>query len=118
MNPIQPLSGGAGDGTPIKISTTTPEESVVLHTVPDGEVHEITMFSNNEDAGSQRLIVEWGARGVDYRSTKPVPALSGDKLIIAARRLVGPAVVYGYALDDANVLFVTGGANAFAWVAP
>ena len=105
------LTGGAGDGTGIKIGATTLGGANTVHTVPASKEDTIRILATNNDTVKRSLTVLWGAEtAVDDEITVTIQPKAGLVLVIPGLPLGAAKAVKAYA-DTTNVIVVHGDVN-------
>lgn len=108
---IIPLSGGDGDGTPIKVTSDTVGTPTPIHTVPDGETHELYIQGNcrNGTGAGRVLTMHWGSDNDDDLEDFPLGANAGSEGIAPGSVFVGPLTISAHG-SIANELRIKGAA--------
>ena len=105
------LTGGAGDGTGIKIAATTLGGANTVHTVPASKEDTIRMLATNNDTVKRTLTLLWGAETtVDDEITVTLQPKSGLVTVIPGLPLGAAKVVKAYA-ETTNVVVLHGDVN-------
>lgn len=105
------LTGGAGDGTGIKIAATTLGAANTVHTVPASKEDTIRLFAVNHDTVERTLTIVWGdTTAVDDEIPVPVQPNDGLYLVIPGLPLGAAKEVKAYA-DATNVIVIHGDVN-------
>ena len=105
------LTGGAGDGTGIKIAATTLGGANTVHTVPASKEDTIRILATNNDTTTRDLTLLWGAEtAIDDEITVPIPPQAGLLLVIPGLPLGAAKVVKAFA-SVANVIVLHGDVN-------
>lgn len=101
------LTGGAGDGTGIKVVATT-TAGTTIHTVPASSIDTVRLYAYNNHTASVAVTIEWGGVTTpDDIITVTVQPKAGLYLIIPGLRLGATAVVAAFAAT-ANVVSIHG----------
>ena len=105
------LTGGAGDGTGIKVAATTLGGADTVHTVPALKEDTIRVLATNNDTVKRTLTVLWGAEvAVDDEIAVTLQPKSGLTMLIPGLQL-GPAKIVKAFADVTNVVVIHGDAN-------
>ncbi len=105
------LTGGAGDGTGIKIGATTLGTANTVHTVPASKEDTIRILATNNDSVVRTVTLLWGAEtAVDDEITVPIQPKAGLLLLIPGLPLGAAKVVKAYA-ETTNVVVIHGDVN-------
>ena len=105
------LTGGAGDGTGIKIVGTTMGGATTVHTVPAGMEDTIRMLATNNDTVKRTVTVVWGGTTVvDDEITVTLQPKAGLVLVMPGLPLGASKVVKAYA-EATNVVVIHGDVN-------
>ena len=105
------LTGGAGDGTGIKIGATSLGGANTVHTVPASKEDVIRLLATNNDTVKRSLTVLWGAEtAVDDEISVTLQPKSGLVLVIPGLPLGAAKVVKAYA-EATNVIAIHGDVN-------
>ena len=105
------LTGGAGDGTGIKLSSTTLGGANTVHTVPASKEDTIRILATNNDTVKRTATLLWGAEtAVDDEITVTLQPKAGLVLIIPGLPLGAAKLVKAYA-EATNVVVIHGDVN-------
>lgn len=105
------LTGGAGDGTGIKIAATTLGGATTVHTVPASKEDTIRILATNNDAVKRWVTLLWGGEtAVDDEITVIIQPKSGLVAVIPGLPLGAAKVVKAYA-EATNVVVLHGDVN-------
>lgn len=105
------LTGGAGDGTGIKIAGTTLGGATTVHTVPASKEDTVRVLAINNDAVRRSVTLLWGAEvAVDDEITVTIQPKSGLVLVVPGLPLGAAKVVKAYA-EATNVVVLHGDVN-------
>ena len=105
------LTGGAGDGTGIKIAATTLGGANTIHTVPASKEDYIRILATNHDTVGRDLTIVWGdATAVDDEIIIPIQPKAGLIWVIPGLLLGAAKVVKAYA-QVTNVIVIHGDVN-------
>ena len=105
------LTGGAGDGTGIKLSATTLGGANTVHTVPAAKEDTIRILATNNDTVKRTVTLLWGAEAaVDDEITVTIQPKAGLVLIIPGLPLGAAKLVKAYA-EVTNVVVIHGDVN-------
>ena len=105
------LTGGAGDGTGIKLSATTLGGANTVHTVPTAKQDTIRILATNNDTVKRTMTIVWGdATAVDDEITVTLQPKAWLVLIIPGLPLGAAKVVKAYA-EVTNVVVIHGDVN-------
>lgn len=104
------LSGGAGDGTQIKI-TQTATAGTTVHTGHATATDELWLYAHNTHTAAVVVTIEWaGVTDPDDIMSIPVPIDDGWTLIVPGFAVPASGVV-GVFAGQANVVLVQGYVN-------
>lgn len=105
------LTGGAGDGTGIKIAATALAAANTVHTVPAAKEDTIRILATNNDTVKRSLTLLWGgATAVDDEIEVTLQPKAGLMLIVPGLPLGAGKVVKAYA-EAANQIVIHGDVN-------
>lgn len=105
------LTGGAGDGTGIKLSATTLGGANTVHTVPASKEDTIRILATNNDTVKRTVTIVWGdAIAVDDEITVTLQPKAGLVLLIPGLPLGAAKVVKAYT-EVTNVVVIHGDVN-------
>ena len=108
------LTGGAGDGTGIKIAATTLGGANTVHTVPASTKDTVQIYATNNDTVERDLTIVWGdATAVDDEITTLIQPKAGLTWVIPGMTLDAAKVVKVYA-EVTNVIVIHGAINRIA----
>ena len=105
------LTGGASDGTGIKIIGTTLGGATTVHTVPAGKEDTIRVLATNNDTVKRSVTLLWGGvTAIDDEISVTIQPQSGLVLLTPGLPLGAAKVVKAYA-EAANVVVIHGDVN-------
>lgn len=105
------LTGGAGDGTGVKIAGTTLGGATTVHTVPASKEDAIRILATNNDTVKRSVTLLWGGvTAVDDEITVTIQPKAGLVLFIPGLPLGAAKVVKAYA-EATNVVVIHGDVN-------